>query len=215
MSKIIKKIHQIWDKNEYPVDFKQHQLSLIKNHQDWQYTLWDLTKCRDLIEKKYNYFLNTFDNYKYNIEKIDAARFFILDYEGGFYTDIDIFFYKNVEELFLNKKAVLFNRKCDRYICNSVMYNNNSIFFKKLCKQLMHLQKLFYNKNENDIINVLNLNGQHFLYNYYNIKSYDCTLLDSKYFEFYKNIVNYKNEDFIYGIHEYVNSWFDKNKVLV
>jgi len=215
MSKIVKKIHQIWDKGEYPEDFKQHQLSLLDNHPSWQYNLWDLDRCRTLIKTEYNYFLDTFDSFNYNIEKIDAARFFILDYEGGFYTDIDIFFYKNVEELFFNKNAVLFSRKVDRYICNSIMYNNNSIFFKKLCKQLKHLQKLFYDKNQNDIINVLNLNGQHFLYNYYNIKSYDCTLLSSKYFEFYKNIVDYKNEDFIYGIHEYINSWFDKNKVLV
>ena len=95
------------------------------------------------------------------------------------------------------------------------MYNNNSIFFKKLCRQIKYLQKLFYDKNKNDVINVLNTNGQHFLYNFYKIDKYDSTLLSSKFFEFYKNTQNYKNEDFIYGIHEYANTWFEKTKVLV
>lgn len=215
MSNIIKKIHQIWDKDKYPERFKKHQLSLLENHVDWKYNLWDLNKCRNLIKEEYNYFLNTFDNFKFNIERIDAARYFILDYEGGFYSDVDIFFYKNIEDLLINQKAVLFSRKIDRYICNSIMYNNNSIFFKKLCKQIKHLQKLFYDKNKNDIINVLNKNGQHFLYNFYKINSHDSKLLGSKYFEFYNDTEKYNNEDFIYGIHEYAKLWFDKNNVLV
>ena len=215
MPNIIKKIHQIWDKDIYPEKFKKHQLSLLKNHHDWQYNLWDLGKCRKLIKEEYNYFLDTFDSFKFNIEKIDAARYFILDYEGGFYCDIDIFFYKNIENLLLDKKAVLFSRKTDRYICNSIMYNNNSIFFKKLCKQIKHLQRLFYDKNKNDVINVLNKNGQHFLYNFYKIDNYDSKLLSSKYFEFYNNTKKYNNEDFIYGIHEYASLWFDKNNVLL
>tara|TARA_E500000318_G_C3509405_1_gene191663 strand:- start:325 stop:972 length:648 start_codon:yes stop_codon:yes gene_type:complete len=215
MKNVIKKIHQIWDKDIFPKDFEKYQLSLKNKHLDWQYTLWDLNKCRNLIKKEYSYFLDTFDNFKFNIEKIDAARFFILDFEGGFYADLDIFFYKNLEDLLIDKKAVFFNRKEDHYICNSIMYNNNSIFFKKLCRQLKYLQKLFYDKNKNDVINVLNTNGQHFLYNFYNINKYDSDLLSSKYFEFYNKTEKYKNEDFIYGIHEYANTWFEKTKVLV
>ena len=192
MKRVIKKIHQIWDKDNFPKNFINHQLSLKNKHSDWQYTLWDLDKCRNLIKKEYVYFLDTFDNFKFNIQKIDAARFFILDFEGGVYADLDIFFYKNLEDLIVDKKAVIFNRKEDHY-----------------------LQKLFYDENKDDVINVLNTNGQYFLYNFYKINKYDSTLLSSKFFEFYKNTQNYKNEDFIYGIHEYANTWFEKTKVLV
>jgi hypothetical protein len=215
MTRLIKKIHQIWDKEEYPIKYIKHRSSLLDKHSDWEYKLWNLNECRDLIKLKYNYFLNIFDNFKYNIQKIDAARFFILDYEGGFYTDVDIYFYKNVEDLFNTKKAIVFNENSNQYICNSVMYNNNSLFFKKICKQLKYFHLLFFDKNKNDVINVLNLNGQNFLTNFFKLNNYDCSLLESKYFEFYKSQENYKNEDFIYGIHEYANIWFEKDKVLV
>lgn len=215
MSRLIKKIHQIWDKEDYPINYIKHRSSLLDTHNGWEYKLWDIKECRDLIKSKYNYFLNTFDNLKYKIEKIDAARFFILDYEGGVYADIDIFFYKSVEDLFTNKKAVVFNENANRYICNSIMYNNNSIFFKKICKQLKYFHLLFSDKTKNDVINVLNLNGQNFLTIFFKLNCYDCTLLGSKYFEFYERNEEYKNEDFIYGIHEYANLWFEKDKVLV
>lgn len=213
MPRLIKKIHQIWDKEEYPTKYAKHRSSLLDIHNDWEYKLWDINECRDLIKSNYNYFLNTFDNFKHTIEKIDAARFFILDHEGGFYTDIDIFFYRNVEDLFTDKKAVMFNENTNCYICNSIMYNNDSLFFKKICKQIKYFQLLFLDKNKNDVINVLNLNGQNFLTNFFKLNCYDCTLLESKYFEFYDKIDDYKNEDFIYGIHEYANSWFEKDIV--
>ena len=215
MGRLIKRIHQIWDKENFPKDFEKHQLSIKNNHLDWEYNLWDLNKCRNLIKEEYNYFLKTFDNYKFDIERIDAARFFILDNKGGVYADLDIFFYKNIENLLIDKKAVFFKSFDGRYISNGIMYNNNSLFLKKIVKHLRYIQKLFYDKNETEVMNVLNANGQRFLYNYYQTNKYDSILLDSKYFEFYDNITKYKNEDFIYGIHEQAGMWFDKNKVLV
>ena len=51
--------------------------------------LWTDEDSRELIATEYPWFLNTFDNYSYPIQRADAIRYFVLAHYGGIYIDLD------------------------------------------------------------------------------------------------------------------------------
>src|SRR5947208_4237900 len=44
--------------------------------------LWTDAKARYLIEKEYNWFLETYDSYPYMIQRADVIRYFVLAHYG-------------------------------------------------------------------------------------------------------------------------------------
>jgi inositol phosphorylceramide mannosyltransferase catalytic subunit len=68
----------------------------IKNHEiwkdmhpDWEVILWDEESSRELITEMDSSFLETYDGFKYPIQRVDAIRPFILKKHGGIYVDLD------------------------------------------------------------------------------------------------------------------------------
>ncbi|KMU79388.1 mannosyl phosphorylinositol ceramide synthase SUR1 [Coccidioides immitis RMSCC 3703] len=51
--------------------------------------LWTDEKADAFIESQYPWFLETFRNYRYPIQRADAIRYFVLTYYGGIYIDLD------------------------------------------------------------------------------------------------------------------------------
>ena len=51
--------------------------------------LWTDEKAREFIAKEYPWFLETFDNYPYPIQRADSIRYFVLSHYGGVYLDLD------------------------------------------------------------------------------------------------------------------------------
>lgn len=51
--------------------------------------LWTNEKSRDFIAAEYPWFLETFDGYKYPIQRADSIRYFVLAHYGGTYIDLD------------------------------------------------------------------------------------------------------------------------------
>lgn len=216
-----KNLHQIWSKGPLPPQYKLLQKTLLRLHKDWNYKLWTLKDCRELIEEKYNFFLKTFDSYNYDIQRIDSARIFILNEYGGLYCDTDIHFFKNVEDLINNNKAVLFesydqiSEKRKVIIDNYIMYNNNSEFFKNIIKRIPFLLRE-YDKNNTDLkTNIYYGCGHNFISNFRKINKLDSITKSPKYFEYYYSLSEYKEEDFIYGIHLNHRSWFDNSSIVL
>ena len=52
--------------------------------------LWTDASSREFIAEHYSWFLDTFDNYRYPIQRADAIRYFVLYHYGGVYIDLDI-----------------------------------------------------------------------------------------------------------------------------
>ena len=52
--------------------------------------LWTDASSREFIAQHYPWFLDTFDNYTYPIQRADAIRYFVLHHYGGIYMDLDI-----------------------------------------------------------------------------------------------------------------------------
>ena len=55
-----------------------------------RYMLWTDASSRAFIADNYSWFLDTFDNYAYPIQRADAIRYFVLYHYGGIYIDLDI-----------------------------------------------------------------------------------------------------------------------------
>lgn len=55
-----------------------------------EYKLWTDAGSREFIAENYPWFLDTFDNYTYPIQRADAIRYFVLYHYGGVYIDLDI-----------------------------------------------------------------------------------------------------------------------------
>lgn len=45
--------------------------------------------CMTLTAARYPWFLETFDGYRYPIQRADAIRYFVLHHFGGIYIDLD------------------------------------------------------------------------------------------------------------------------------
>lgn len=86
---IPKIIHQTYINSSIPEQWKAGQQSCIDLHPDYEYMLWTDEKSREFIATEYSWFLETFDSYKYPIERADSIRYFILSYYGGIYIDLD------------------------------------------------------------------------------------------------------------------------------
>lgn len=83
-------VHQQWWPDDHipaPYDNLQKQTQAILYN--YEYILWNLTSMRDLIKNHYAWFLPTYDAYKDDMYRGDAARYFILYHYGGVYIDVD------------------------------------------------------------------------------------------------------------------------------
>ncbi|KAJ4127776.1 CSG1/SUR1-like protein [Fusarium equiseti] len=58
-------------------------------YSDFEYMHWTDAKARDFIAEEYPWFIDTWDNFPFNIQRADAIRYFVLHHYGGIYLDMD------------------------------------------------------------------------------------------------------------------------------
>ena len=63
--------------------------------------LWTDASSREFIAEHYSWFLDTFDDYTYPIQRADAIRYFVLYHFGGVYIDLDIGCLRPVDPLLI------------------------------------------------------------------------------------------------------------------
>ncbi|KAL3459354.1 MIPC synthase subunit [Aspergillus heterothallicus] len=96
---IPKIIHQTYKHNDIPEVWKEAQQSCIDLHPEYKYLLWTDDMARDFIAAHYPWFLETFNSYKYPIQRADSIRYFILYHYGGIYIDLDDGCNRNLDPL--------------------------------------------------------------------------------------------------------------------
>jgi mannosyltransferase OCH1-like enzyme len=99
-TKIPRIIHFIWFQNLYPThDGSPSQIPTHSSHApalcrkfnpDYEIITWNATSSREFFAAEYSWFLPTYDNYRYPIQRIDALKYFVLYHYGGVYMDLDI-----------------------------------------------------------------------------------------------------------------------------
>ena len=88
---IPKIIHQTWKNENIPYDtFKKEWIDSWTNlNPAWEYKLWTDEDILSFIEDKFPWFVNRFNEYPKNIQRVDAFRYFVLYEYGGLYADMD------------------------------------------------------------------------------------------------------------------------------
>lgn len=99
-------IHQIWYNFKDPdtiQDLPHKYVSMrdtwINNNPEWTHILWNDKMGDWLVYKHYHTFWDTYSNYKYPIQRVDAIRLCILHRYGGIYVDIDTDCFRSINPL--------------------------------------------------------------------------------------------------------------------
>ena len=100
-------IHQTWKNTRIPTHLSSHSKSWRQHHPDWRYYLWTDDDNRDHIASHYPWFLDTYDSYPLAIQRVDAARYFIVYSLGGLYVDLDFRCFRNILPLIGEADLVL------------------------------------------------------------------------------------------------------------
>tara|TARA_R100000808_G_scaffold5859_2_gene17698 strand:- start:2288 stop:2947 length:660 start_codon:yes stop_codon:yes gene_type:complete len=109
---IPKIIHQIYFNlsntvlADHKIFYQSH--NICKKYTDYHYMLWSEKECEDLLNCEFPQYKDFYNNFRYEIQKIDFIRFCILYRYGGFYVDLDMFMLKSFNEL-LARKVVFHN----------------------------------------------------------------------------------------------------------
>ena len=106
---IPKIIHQTYINETIPERWAEPVQQCLEMHEDYEYKvrvasdrwcvtaarltggtqLWTDASSRKFIATEYPWFIDTYDNYPYPIQRADAIRYFVLAHFGGTYIDLD------------------------------------------------------------------------------------------------------------------------------
>src|SRR5690348_15650039 len=100
-------IHQTWKDRRIPAAWQPFQRSWREHHPDWRYRFWTDHDLRELVRRDYPWFLPIYDGYPKHIERVDAARYFLLHRHGGLYVDLDFECLRPIDELLAGRELVL------------------------------------------------------------------------------------------------------------
>lgn len=180
-------IHQIWfteDESPLPAILSEMSQSWKHFHEEYELIIWSKDKLYEFISSKFPQALLMLNSYKYDIQRIDALKYYLLLYFGGFYIDLDIECIKSFLPLLREYNCYLSrDSPVDEIIGNCfIAAESNHEFLKFVVEQLPAFSSQV--RNENDKINcVLKTTGPGFLskqYELFNNKKL-LNILDSCY----------------------------------
>ena len=158
---------------------------LLMNHADWEYKYWTDEDNRKLITDHYPWFLKTYDQYAYPIQRADVARYFYMHKYGGVYLDLDMFSLQPMDELFQrindneaqflvnvtgHKSVVLFEEYPIAYgaqksIYNAILASERGADFWMLCFYMLAQEQKLQNYEDIGMENtVFRTTGPRFLH---------------------------------------------------
>ena len=149
MHHIPKVIHQIWYQggNKVPKEYRRYAISWMRNHEDYEYLLWEKDDIENLIKRSFPKYLQFYEMLPSMIQKIDFAKYCIMYAYGGLYVDMDCECLKPIDSLFLKTNKKLFVVSLDVDIFEQIasnyydtLYNNGWFASSKknaLWKQLI------------------------------------------------------------------------------
>jgi len=114
MKKTIPKIiHQVYfnlsNRKLEEIDIFYNSHKIAKKQKGFEYKLWTEESCLNLVKNDFSEYLNFYNNFRYEIQKIDFIRFCILYKHGGVYVDLDMEILKPLDSLIQNKKFIFHN----------------------------------------------------------------------------------------------------------
>lgn len=83
-------LHQTYKSKNLPPDFAMYHDTWVQRTPKWKHRIWLDHENRALVKTHYPWFLETYDAYEHTIQRVDAARVFMLHRYGGVYADMDV-----------------------------------------------------------------------------------------------------------------------------
>lgn len=83
-------IHRIYKNTDVPVEWRAAFQSCHLVNPSYQHHFWTDESGREFIQSHFHWFLPTYDGYRYEIQRVDALRYFLLWHYGGIYMDMDV-----------------------------------------------------------------------------------------------------------------------------
>lgn len=122
-------IHQTWKTSDIPEEWEAYQQTWKTHHSRWAYRLWTDEDYLPFVREHFPEFLQTFVDYSYQIQRVDAIRYLILFKYGGVYADMDMECLRPVDELLANRAFVIARepsvhaewRGVETLLCNAFM----------------------------------------------------------------------------------------------
>ena len=120
--KIPKTVHRIWYQDEEPIPFKFDTWVRSWNEfcPDYTFKMWNKTTLREAVVRYEPDYLSLYDDFDWDIKRIDFARYVILKHEGGIYADLDVQLYKPIDSL-LDEQMMLTFEAPGYLLSNAVM----------------------------------------------------------------------------------------------
>lgn len=100
-------IHQMWKDANVPAQWQTTRAMCKRMYGEFQHRLWTDASMREFLGKEYPWFLSVYDSYPYDIQRADAARYFILHHFGGVYLDLDVGCFNNMRRKLLKYPMLL------------------------------------------------------------------------------------------------------------
>ena len=221
-------IHQLW--GFFKKDSKSHSKKLyeklsiyreswIKHNPTWFRFEWDDKLGLDLMKKIFPEHLSMYKKYKYDIQRCDAIRYFILYRYGGLYADMDYYCNRPFDEAikeypndiyFVQTPNKTILQESD-HVSNSLIYSKpGHVFWRNLFVELeMSKDTPSYYTHH---MAVMFSTGPNMLNRAYIKLKYRCKLSSypAKYFQPYGlecDVLSLKNDPQIFAIHLSNGSW--------
>lgn len=83
-------IHQTWVNTSVPDKWRAGYDSCRQLHPDYQQMFWTDASARAFLAEHYPHALPNYDSYPFNIQRVDAIRYYLLYHYGGIYFDLDV-----------------------------------------------------------------------------------------------------------------------------
>ncbi|KAM3454212.1 hypothetical protein NHJ13051_007109 [Beauveria bassiana] len=87
--KIPRILHQTTANDTIPAKWVESQRSCKEVYKDYKYMLWTDKGAEEFLAKEYSWFVDSWNNYAFPIQRADAIRYFVLHHFGGIYLDMD------------------------------------------------------------------------------------------------------------------------------
>lgn len=107
-------------------------------HPEWEYQLWTDAANRALIADRYSWFLPVYDAFPRDIQRVDAAKYFILYTYGGVYADLDCECVKPLDPLMATGGAIISRTPDDVIDCAMLASSPGHPFWKVAFSQMQH-----------------------------------------------------------------------------
>lgn len=123
-------IHQTWKNKDLPEKLENWRNMWLKMCPEYEHKLYDDDDLVILIKTHFPQYVKQFNNFSYNIERVDFWRCAMLYVYGGVYADLDVYPMKSIDK-FLQMNKVVIGREpieharnyngTDFLLCNAFM----------------------------------------------------------------------------------------------